>query len=92
MRKRCNNPKDKSYKYYGALGVKVCEEWNSYQAFKVWALNNGYDENAPHGECTIDRINPFGDYTPNNCRWVNMMVQSHNKRARMDGDTKWVSI
>lgn len=86
MRKRCNNPKDKSYKYYGALGVRVCEEWNSYQAFKVWALNNGYDENAPHGECTIDRINPFDDYTPNNCRWVNMMVQSHNKRARMDGE------
>ena len=50
--------------------------------------NNGYDENAPYGECTIDRINPFGDYAPNNCRWVNMMVQSHNKRARMDGDTK----
>ena len=46
MRKRCNNPKDKSYKYYGALGVRVCEEWNSYQAFKVWALNNGYDEKS----------------------------------------------
>lgn len=35
---------------------------------------------------TDDRINPFDDYTPNNCRWVNMMVQSHNKRARMDGE------
>lgn len=84
MRKRCNNPNDKSYQYYGAKGVTVCEEWNDYGKFREWALSNGYDTNALQSECTIDRINPYGNYEPNNCRWVSMAEQNRNKRAKMD--------
>lgn len=82
MRFRCNNPKDKSYKYYGAKGVKVCDEWeHDYGAFRDWALANGYDPNAKFQECTIDRINPFGNYEPSNCRWVDIATQERNKRT-----------
>lgn len=88
MKKRCENPNCKSYKYYGAKGVRVCKEWHDYSAFKEWALSHGYDENADRGKCTIDRINPYGNYEPNNCRWVGMDVQNKNKRADMRGDTK----
>ncbi|HER3781744.1 TPA: hypothetical protein VKG51_001602, partial [Streptococcus pyogenes] len=28
---------------------------------------------------TIDRINPKGNYTPLNCRWVSMKMQQNNK-------------
>ena len=52
--------------------------------FKEWALNNGYDENAKSYDCTIDRINPYGNYEPNNCRWVSMAVQNKNKRSQYD--------
>jgi len=34
---RCTNPKCKEYKYYGALGVKVCRRWLKFENFLVWA-------------------------------------------------------
>ena len=90
MKKRCNNPNDKSYKNYGGRGIKVCKEWNeNYLSFKKWAYKNGYDENAPHGECTIDRINVNGNYEPNNCRWISNAEQQKNKRkSAEDGRQK----
>lgn len=80
MKKRCENSNHKDYKWYGAKGVSVCEEWHDYSTFKEWAVETGYDEKAERGECTIDRINPYGNYEPNNCRWINMMEQAKNKR------------
>lgn len=80
MKRRCEEPTDKSYYLYGAVGIKVCDEWNNFLAFKDWALSHGYDEKAKFGRCTIDRINPYGDYEPNNCRWVSFAEQSRNKR------------
>lgn len=88
MRARCNNPNNKDFKYYGGKGVFVCDEWNDYSEFKRWAENNGYDKNAKHGDCTIDRINPNGNYEPSNCRWVNMATQNNNKAKKMDEEVQ----
>lgn len=80
MRGRCLNPKSKVYNRYGGRGITVCEEWlNDYYSFKQWAYSNGYDENAPRGKCTLDRIDNDGNYEPNNCRWVDMKVQNNNQ-------------
>ena len=74
---KCNNPKHPSYKNYGARGIQVCKEWiNSFEKFRIWALNNGYKDNL-----TIDRIDVNGDYCPENCRWVDMKTQQNNKRT-----------
>lgn len=80
MKQRCENETDSGYQWYGAKGVSVCEEWHDYAAFKAWAIANGYDENAEYGKCTIDRIDPCGNYEPSNCRWVSMAEQNRNKR------------
>lgn len=80
MKKRCENQNHKDYRWYGAKGVVVCDEWHDYSTFKEWAIKNGYNENAKYGECTIDRIDPYGNYEPNNCRWVSMSEQAKNKR------------
>lgn len=81
MRRRCNYPRDISYSNYGGRGIKVCKEWDSdYSAFKEWAMSAGYNPDAKRGECTLDRIDPDGDYCPENCRWLSMLKQSNNRR------------
>lgn len=84
MKQRCENPRNRSFKYYGGRGIGVCAEWSSnYEAFRRWAVDNGYDENAKYGDCTIDRINNDLGYEPNNCRWVSIAEQNRNKRRRV---------
>ena len=76
MRRRCSNPNVYAYKYYGALGVMVCDEWqNSFASFRDRALKNGYSESL-----TIDRIDCFGNYEPSNCRWADWSTQRRNQR------------
>lgn len=76
FRKRCSNPNDTNYKYYGERGISVCKDWdNDFMSFYNWSMQNGYKDNL-----TIDRINVNGNYEPSNCRWVDMKTQNNNNR------------
>lgn len=76
MRQRCNNPNDHGYKYYGARGITVCDDWSDFRNFQKWALENGYKKGL-----SIDRINNDKGYFPENCRWVDRYLQARNTRA-----------
>lgn len=79
MINRCYNKNDARYKYYGEKGVIICDEWlntnNGMTKFYEWSIKNGYKEGL-----SIDRENPYGNYEPNNCRWITMEEQQYNKR------------
>lgn len=80
MKCRCNRVKDKRYQSYGGRGIKVCSEWSeNYAAFSAWARKNGYKPGL-----TIDRINPDGDYEPDNCQWITR-AENTAKRWRDNG-------
>ena len=80
MKQRCNNPASTNYHNYGGRGIRVCEEWNSYQVFAIWAINNGYND-----ALTLDRKNNDGNYEPSNCRWATWKEQANNKRKSKKG-------
>ncbi len=79
MKNRCYNEHSKCYHRYGGRGIGICDEWRSnFEAFYNWAIQTGYDENAPKGTCTLDRRDNDADYSPDNCRWRTQKQQCNN--------------
>lgn len=73
---RCTNPGIDAYRNYGAKGVTVCERWRD---FKNFVQDMGQ---RPSLLLSIDRIDPYGNYEPGNCRWATDEQQRNNKRRR----------
>ena len=78
MIQRCHNPRSKAWRWYGAKGVKVCPAWRS--SFVRFFQDMGL---RPGPEYSIDRIDPFGNYEPGNCRWATAKQQARNKRSTL---------
>lgn len=75
MKDRCYNKKVAHYKHYGARGIRICDAWlTDFMSFYVWSREHNYQE-----DLTIDRIDVNGDYEPDNCRWITILEQQHNK-------------
>jgi len=94
MKNRCLNPKNDSYRYYGARGIKVCDRWMVYENFLA---DMGRRPSVLH---SIDRIDVHGNYEPGNCRWATSIEQNRNttfnRRIAARGETKtlaeWLEI
>ena len=78
MRRRCNSPKCVDYKSYGAKGIKVCEEWDDFNNFYFWSINNGYEDVQGNyrDKMSIDRIDSSKGYSPDNCQWISISENS----------------
>lgn len=77
MKNRCEWDKWPEWHLYGGRGVRVCKEWSeSFEAFF------SFMGESPTNKHSIDRIDPYGNYEPGNCKWSTPKEQANNTRAK----------
>ncbi len=66
----------KSYEHSGGRGIIICERWLD----PVNGVLNFFEDmgERPDG-MTLDRIDVNGNYTKENCRWINYSEQNFNQ-------------
>lgn len=93
MWSRCTNEKNPSFQHYGARGIEVVPEWQSFENF--------YRDmgEAPQG-LSLDRKDVNGPYCKDNCKWSSVKEQASNRtntvRYAKNGEikllTEWVDL
>jgi hypothetical protein len=93
---RCNNPKNPSYKNYGAIDITVCEQWMppKEEGFLTFLKDMVDPHLLVDGDYlsdyffigkSLDRRFGAAGYNPENCRWVSSEVQNLNRRSAVAG-------
>lgn len=81
MKNRCYNKNNPNYKFYGAKGITICNEWlnneNGFRNFYNWSHANGY-----YWGLSIDRIDNTQGYSPQNCQW--MSKSRNSSKVKID--------
>lgn len=74
MKARCYAPSFRD-SYYQQDGIQVCDRWRN--DFNAFLADMG---SIPGPEYSIERIDLYGDYCPENCKWIPMRDQMKNRR------------
>ncbi|MRW88813.1 hypothetical protein GJ699_02310 [Duganella sp. FT80W] len=74
MRARCGKPGSSGYAGYGARGITVCKEWDSFEVFLA-------DMGERPAGMSLERIDNSKGYGPDNCKWATNAEQCRNRRS-----------
>lgn len=89
MRQRCRNERSYSYRWYGAKGIVVDADWNTFKCF--------FDDMAPTWKpgLTLERKDNNGPYSKSNCEWQGIVPQANNRsnnhELEFDGKTMTIA-
>lgn len=76
IKKRCLNPTEQNYAYYGGRGITMCQAWQD--SFAAFFADMG---RKPGTHYSIERrLNDLG-YNKDNCYWTPMSKQARNTRS-----------
>lgn len=86
MIRRCTDRNTIVFKHYMGAGIRVCSRWLEFQNF--------VDDMGPLNDpsLSIDRIDPLGNYCPENCRWATREVQALNRRGNLAASSKYKGV
>lgn len=76
MKNRCLNPLGQDYHLYGGRGITVSAEWKA--DYRTFLKDMGRKPTKRH---SLDRIDNFGPYCKENCRWATPKQQRDNSRS-----------
>jgi|GEM_PF-2042297 len=74
MRRRCQDPKDKSYQRYSSRGITVCARWQEFENFLA-------DMGERPDGMTLERKDNDKGYSPDNCIWATKKAQVRNREC-----------
>lgn len=81
----CTNPSNAQWHLYGGKGIKVCEAWMEFSAFKEWMLAQGYEDGM-----FLSRKDKSKDYEPDNCIITKERIPNSTSRTFVtyNGETR----
>lgn len=91
---RCYNENNKDYHYYGAVGIKMSEDWrNNFKNFYNDLIDSYNEHVGIYGKnnTSIDRIDPDGNYCKENCKWATWEEQNDSRHKRKFKDNTEVT-
>lgn len=86
MISRCTNPNRVDYQKYSKLGVD--SRWLGEAGFKNFKQDMGV---RPKGT-SLDRINTYRGYSPDNCRWASVKEQNRNQKKQSNNTSGYTGV
>lgn len=90
IKERTTNPNSPHYKFYGAKGIRMCDEWiNDPESFISYIYNL---PNYRKKGYSIDRIDYKGNYEPGNVRYETNHIQGTNKGMKKNNTSGYEGV